>query len=95
MSELIGFRGSRERHYVIFEWLDRFEHGQKSEEIRRLLELGIRVSKGDMITPKEIVTTPVVETVSTLDWTRVFEQHTTPKSVPSNRIESNLLIGFD
>lgn len=49
MSELIGFRGSHENDKDILDWLGRFTPGEKSNEIRRLLRLGIALSKGEFL----------------------------------------------
>lgn len=43
----LGVRLNPQKHKLIIEWLEQFK--DKSEEVRRLLELGIRVSKGEYI----------------------------------------------
>lgn len=71
-TDFLGFRLNDKRpgHKEIMDWMGRFKKDDKSDEARRLLLLGIRVSRGELRMPEakpsgpikwEMPTTPTVK----------------------------------
>jgi hypothetical protein len=49
-SDFLGVRLNPKKHKEIIDWLAKFKEKERSDEVRRLLLLGIRVSKGEKST---------------------------------------------
>ena len=83
-SEYLGMRLNQKKHKDIIAWLNKFE--DRSEEARRLMLLGIRISSGEY--------TPAPKSSAPLVWSE-FPQETISKPAKKPDYMQNILQSFE